>query len=79
MGAYDPETVNVLRDALNQAWALLPNERKAVTLKADMADRILKCAAEGERDPVRLRMAELLQRAAGPSQSESNAHRGGAK
>jgi hypothetical protein len=60
MGAYDPETLNVLRGALDQAWALLPDERKAVTFKADMADRILKRAAEGERDPVKLRVAALI-------------------
>jgi hypothetical protein len=60
MRAYDPETLNVLRDALDQAWALLPDERRAVTLKADMAVRILKRAAEGERDPVRLRAAALI-------------------
>jgi hypothetical protein len=64
MRAYDPETLNVLRDALDQAWALLPDERRAVTLKADMAVRILKRAAEGERDPVRLRAAALI----GPAQ-----------
>ena len=28
--------------------------------KAEMADRILKRAAEGERDPVKLRMAALI-------------------
>lgn len=60
MGAYDPETLNALRDALDQAWALLPDERKAVTLKVDMAGRILKRAAEGERDPIRLRAAALV-------------------
>ena len=60
MGTYDPETLKVLRRALDQAWALLPDERKAVTFKADMADRILKRAAEGERDPVKLRVAALI-------------------
>ena len=60
MGAYDPETLSVLRDALDQAWSLLPDERKAVTHKADMAGRILKLAAEGVRDPVRLRAAALI-------------------
>ena len=90
MGAYDPETLNVLRSALDQAWALLPDERKAVTFKADMADRILKRAAEGERDPVKLRVAALIglhddvggvsaPRRRSPPQSESNADRGRAE
>jgi hypothetical protein len=41
MGAYDPETLNAMRDALDQAWALLPQDRQKKFLKADMADRIL--------------------------------------
>jgi hypothetical protein len=60
MSAYDPETLNVLRHALDQAWALLPDERKATIQKSDLADRILKRAATGERDPVKLRTAAVV-------------------
>ena len=60
MGAFDPETLNAMRDALDEAWALLSKERKAVTLKSDMAHRILRCASDGERDPARLRAAALM-------------------
>jgi hypothetical protein len=60
MTAYDPETLNALRQALDQAWALLPNERKATIQKSDLADRILKRAAAGERDPVKLRAAAIV-------------------
>jgi hypothetical protein len=60
MGAYDPETLNVMRDALDQAWALLSDEDKVVSLKSDMVHRILKCASDGERDPARLRAAALM-------------------
>jgi hypothetical protein len=60
MAAYDPETLNVMRDALDQAWALLPQDRKNKFLKVDMADRVLRKAAVGERDPAALRIAALM-------------------
>ena len=60
MGAYDPETLNVMREALDQAWALLPQDCKNKFLKVDMADRVLRKAAVGERDPAALRVAALM-------------------
>jgi hypothetical protein len=59
MSAYDPETLNIMRDALDQAWALLPEDSRNKHLKIDMADRVLRKAALGERDPARLRIAAL--------------------
>lgn len=59
MSAYDPETLNIMRDALDQAWALLPEDSKNKHLKIDMADRVLRRAAMGERDPIRLCRAAL--------------------
>ena len=55
MALYNPETLTVLRTALDEAWALLPDDRKPESQKSDMAQRILKQAADGVRDPVRLR------------------------
>jgi hypothetical protein len=60
MGAYDPETLTILRKALDDAWSLLSDERKALIRKSDMADRILRRAETGERDPVKLRTAALI-------------------
>ena len=60
MGAYDPKTLTILRKALDDAWSLLSDERKAVIRKADTADRILRRAEKGERDPVKLRAAALV-------------------
>jgi hypothetical protein len=60
MARYDPETLTVLRIALDEAWALLPDDRKSESQKSDMAQRILKKAAEGVRDPVRLRASALV-------------------
>jgi hypothetical protein len=59
MARYDPETLIVLRNALDEAWALLPDDRKSEGQKSDMAQRILNKAAEGIRDPVRLRACAL--------------------
>jgi hypothetical protein len=67
MGAYDPETLTILRKALDDAWSLLSDERKALIRKSDMADRILRQAENGERDPIKLRAAALT----GPSMLET--------
>jgi hypothetical protein len=67
MPRYDPETLIVLRTALDEAWALLPDNRKSDGQKSDMAQRILKKAAEGVRDPVRLRASALVGPVDGPS------------
>jgi hypothetical protein len=60
MALYNPETLTVLRTALDEAFALLPNDRKSECQKSDMAQRILKQAADGVRDPVRLRACALI-------------------
>jgi hypothetical protein len=52
---FDPDTVALLRTTLDRAWDSLPAGRKAVTSRSILAERILKAAAEGERDPDRLR------------------------
>ncbi len=66
MAGYDPETLLVLRNALDDAWALLPDDRKSESQKSLMAQRILKNAAEGVRDPVRLRAYALIGPVDGP-------------
>jgi hypothetical protein len=48
---FDPETVALLRTTLDRTWASLPAEQQAVTCRPILAERILKAAAEGERDP----------------------------
>jgi hypothetical protein len=52
---FDPETVALLRTALDRAWESLPAGQQAVTSRSILAERILKAAAECERDPDRLR------------------------
>jgi hypothetical protein len=57
---YDPDTLTMLRGVLDEVWDGLPADRKARMPKSEMAQRILKRAADGERDPVRLKAAALL-------------------
>jgi hypothetical protein len=57
---FDPETVALLRTTLDRAWASLPPNQQARTSRSIMAERILKAAAKGERDPDRLRIRALM-------------------
>ena len=53
--AYDPETVQLLRTVLDEAWdALQPHHRDQIS-KSRMAEFVLRQAASGERHPSRLR------------------------
>jgi len=61
MARYDPKTLMILRKALDEAWAALPDRSKAQTHKSEMAQRLLKLAADGVRDPVRLRASALVR------------------
>jgi len=56
---FDPETVIVLREILDEVWSGLLPEQQATMQKATLAERILKSAARGERDRERLRAAAL--------------------
>jgi len=62
--SFDPETVTLLRETLEDAWACLPPEQQATMQKTALAARILKTAAQGERDRQRLRDAALVDLAA---------------
>ena len=51
---FDPETVKVLREVLDDAWNSLGRETQAMVSKTVLAERILASAANGERDRKRL-------------------------
>jgi hypothetical protein len=61
---FDLETVALLRETLDDAWARLRPEQQATMLKTTLAERILKSAAQGERDRERLLDAALMDLAA---------------
>jgi hypothetical protein len=51
-GSYDPETITLLRSVLDAAWNSLSPTQPHIS-KSVLADRVLKLAARGERDPAR--------------------------
>ena len=57
---FDPETIELLRMILDQAWDSLSPSRQQTVLKTDLAGRMLAAAALGERDPDRLRAIALM-------------------
>lgn len=61
---FDPETIALLRTTLDRAWESLPPNRKSELSRSLLAERILKAAALGERDPERLRVLALAERPA---------------
>jgi hypothetical protein len=61
---FDAETIALLKVALDEAWDCLPRKLQATMLKTTLAERILKTAAEGERNRERLREAALRDLAA---------------
>ena len=61
---FDAETIALLKVALDEAWDCLPRKLQATMLKTTLAERILKTAAEGERNCERLREAALRDLAA---------------
>jgi hypothetical protein len=58
---YNPQTVEMLARILALAWPSLSPEQRARTSRLAMAKQMLKAAAKGERDPVRLRATAILQ------------------
>lgn len=56
---FDIETVSVLREILEDAWACLRPDQQANIGRSLLAERILKAAATGERDRERLLDAAL--------------------
>ena len=61
---FDPETVALLKETLDDAWACLRPEQRATMLKTTLAERILKSAAQGERNRESLLDAALTDHAA---------------
>ena len=56
---FDPETLELLKGCLDSAWSRLEPAQQARTSKVALAERILKAAADGERDPIRLQARAL--------------------
>jgi hypothetical protein len=56
---FDGETVALLKRVLLETEGMLPIDARSSEVRVILASGILAAAAEGERDPVRLRSAGL--------------------
>jgi hypothetical protein len=52
---FAPEEIELLREALDEAWARLDGQEQLQICKSELAEHILKLAGNGERDRVQLR------------------------
>jgi len=59
-GVYDPEELSLLGQTLDQAVQSLPLSMRTPQNCTAIARNILACAATGERDPIELRLAALI-------------------
>jgi hypothetical protein len=56
---YQPELITLMRAVLDDAASSLPASKRTSTTMAEIASQILRCAANGERDPTRLKVAAM--------------------
>jgi hypothetical protein len=56
---FQPELIKLMKAVLDEAAATLPKSKRTSTKMAEMASRILACAAKGERNPATLKIAAL--------------------
>ena len=58
---YRPEDIALMETVLDEAATILPVAKRTAAMKAKLTARILASAAKGERDPIQLRIAALLE------------------
>jgi hypothetical protein len=56
---FQPEPIALMKTVPDDVTATLPEAKRTSAMKAEIAARILACAAKGERDPTVLKMAAL--------------------
>ncbi|MEA2977054.1 MAG: hypothetical protein QOF19_2574 [Alphaproteobacteria bacterium] len=60
-GAFDPETLSILKAVYDEACALVPEGQHTPEIRTNLAARIINLATKGERDPIRLRTYALME------------------
>ena len=60
--AFDPKTLAILEGVFDEAWASIQAQRNGNITRAALAERILKLAAKGERNPAPLLDGAVAQR-----------------
>jgi hypothetical protein len=56
---FSPELIDLMKMVLDNAIATLPEVKRTSATKAEIASKILACAARGERNPAMLQLAAL--------------------
>jgi len=60
-GVFQPDEITLMKSVLDEAATILPKAERTPAMKVRLASRILAAAAKGERDPIQLRIAALLE------------------
>jgi hypothetical protein len=55
LNILDPDEIVRLRAVLNEVVLALPEQNRSCEIQASVAEQLLKLAAEGEKDPIRLK------------------------
>ena len=56
---FQPELICLMKEVLDEAAATLPEWKRTSAMMAEMAAQILGCAAKGERDRAKLKLAAV--------------------
>ena len=70
--SFDPDTLALLRQVLDDAWQGLSPKQQSRILKSDFAQTIVRLARHGERDPVRLRSVAVTEVIGADSQASGD-------
>jgi hypothetical protein len=57
---FQPELIELMKAVLDDVTKTLPEARQTSAMKAEIASRILACAAKGERNTAALKATALL-------------------
>jgi hypothetical protein len=55
LNIFSPDEVSCLKTVLNDVILILPKQQRSCELQAFVAEQLLKFAAGGEKDPIRLK------------------------
>ena len=60
LNIFGPEEIVRLKAVLSEVVLALPKQQRSCEIQASLAEQLLKLAAGGEKDPIRLRERALL-------------------
>jgi hypothetical protein len=59
LNVFGPEEINRLKSVLAEVVLSLPKQKRSCEIQASIAEQLLKLAAGGEKDPIRLKERTL--------------------